>query len=1077
MKKFHTFRLYPILASMAILIYALTLWARPASAASFTVNSTADGGDANPGNGVCETATAGECTLRAAIEEANALSGTDTIHFSIPGVGVQTISPASAYPWISSPVIIDGSTQPGASCAAWPPTLLIELDGSNGASGSGLLLGFGSNGSTIRGLVVHSFSGGGIEIANNSYNSIECNFLGTDVTGTAVLPNSYGVFIQQDSHYNTIGGPSDSQRNLISGNTFDQVTLGNFGSAPNNNTIQNNYIGTDVNGTVALGGGTFAAVSIFGGNTNSILDNLISGNSQEGILVSGDASRPANGNLIQGNWIGSDATGTVALANSSGIVLGTFGNTNVHNTVIGTNGDGANDASEGNLISGNYNNAIVIESATDNVIAGNLIGTDATGTAPLGNSGEAIVLYAGATNNRIGTNGDGISDALERNVISNSGAEAVWIISGSTNNVVAGNYIGTDATGTVNFGASDEISIDGSDNNLIGTDGSNDPYNANERNVIAGNSTGVQITNSNNTIVAGNYIGVDATGLTGFGNTSEGVFVGGASVNTRIGTNGDNVSDTEERNVIAMNGEAISLWGSGIDVLSPGVSGTIIKGNYIGVGSNGVTALVNTGAGIVIRNYASNSVIGGPNPGEGNIIANHTTGITMYSGYQNAMVGNSFFNNTTAIYLSLVGANDAGDPDTSLGPQIANMGQNYPMLSSAAIQSGNLVIDYSLDSTVVNSAYPIAIDFYEAESLLSGQGRTYLGRVTLAGPGSASANLGNAETLGISPGDVLVAMATDANGNTSLFSPVQVVGRVFTVNSTGDLPDNNLGNGVCETLTAGECTLRAAIQEANATIGTDAIHFNIPGAGVQTISPGSSLPTITEAVVIDGTTQPGANCAAWPPTLLIDLNGLSSFAALHITNGSLTLRGMVISNYLVDGVILDVGSSGSVFECNIIGADSTGMASPLDGGSAQVGIFSNGAHNNVIGGPTPSQRNLITGSNLFEQIRLAGSDNNIVQGNYIGTNIDGSSALSTGTGSAILVTGNHNQIGGSMGTTPGGACTGECNVIAGAGGTTGIWLSAPGITGNTVLGNHIGVKADGSSAILYTVTNCGFLKS
>ena len=131
------------LALLVILISTLALPAAtpPAFAASLTVNSIADAADATPGDGICETATGnGICTLRAAIQEANALAGTDTISFNLSGAGVHTITPSSALPTINSRMTIDGTTQLGASCAAWPPTLQIELNGSGTTSAIGLNL-------------------------------------------------------------------------------------------------------------------------------------------------------------------------------------------------------------------------------------------------------------------------------------------------------------------------------------------------------------------------------------------------------------------------------------------------------------------------------------------------------------------------------------------------------------------------------------------------------------------------------------------------------------------------------------------------------------------------------------------------------------------------------------------------------------------------------------------------------------------------------------------------------------------------------------------------------------------------
>ena len=112
-----------IIASLVLALFFMTV--PPASALAFTVNSTADGEDVNQGDGICETATAGECTLRAAIMEANASPGTDTISFHIPGDGPHTISPSYGFDFIFDPVVIDGTTQPGFS-----GTPVIELDGS-----------------------------------------------------------------------------------------------------------------------------------------------------------------------------------------------------------------------------------------------------------------------------------------------------------------------------------------------------------------------------------------------------------------------------------------------------------------------------------------------------------------------------------------------------------------------------------------------------------------------------------------------------------------------------------------------------------------------------------------------------------------------------------------------------------------------------------------------------------------------------------------------------------------------------------------------------------------------------------
>ncbi|MCA9970856.1 MAG: CSLREA domain-containing protein, partial [Anaerolineales bacterium] len=121
----------------------------PQSGPTFTVNVAADAND-----GTCGTA---HCSLREAIIAANAQFGGNAIHFDIPGVGPHAIQPIVALPDVTDPLTIDGLTQPGAGCAAWPPTLQIELDGSNTSLANGLYFGFGAAGSTVRGLVVNRF--------------------------------------------------------------------------------------------------------------------------------------------------------------------------------------------------------------------------------------------------------------------------------------------------------------------------------------------------------------------------------------------------------------------------------------------------------------------------------------------------------------------------------------------------------------------------------------------------------------------------------------------------------------------------------------------------------------------------------------------------------------------------------------------------------------------------------------------------------------------------------------------------------------------------------------------------------
>ena len=128
----------------------------PAGAASFLVTSTGNGADANPGDGACATAGA-VCTLRAAIQEANALAGADTINFDIAGLGPHTIAPAAASVLtVTSRVTIDGTSEPDYLALGYPA---IEINGAGaGAGASGITLAAGSANSVVRGLAINRFA-------------------------------------------------------------------------------------------------------------------------------------------------------------------------------------------------------------------------------------------------------------------------------------------------------------------------------------------------------------------------------------------------------------------------------------------------------------------------------------------------------------------------------------------------------------------------------------------------------------------------------------------------------------------------------------------------------------------------------------------------------------------------------------------------------------------------------------------------------------------------------------------------------------------------------------------------------
>jgi len=302
--------------TIVILVLTAALVAS-AVANTFTVNNPVD-----PGNGICD---AFGCTLREAIDAANASPGADIINFNIAGPGVKSILPTTPLPEITDPVTIDGYSQLGASVNSLAvgneAVLLIEVNGTLAGFTSGLVL--TSDSSVVRGLVINRFGFAGIEIDGSGENNlIEGNFVGTDAAGVADLGNATeGVRINRGSN-NLIGGPLPAARNLISGNGSSGIAV--FACCGDqNNMVQGNYIGTDRNGTAALpndedgvnSSGDVLASQIGGGATGA--GNLISGNGRNGInLSSGFGGFSFGNNLVQGNLIGTDATGAAALGNA-----------------------------------------------------------------------------------------------------------------------------------------------------------------------------------------------------------------------------------------------------------------------------------------------------------------------------------------------------------------------------------------------------------------------------------------------------------------------------------------------------------------------------------------------------------------------------------------------------------------------------------------------------------------------------------------------------------------------------------------------------------------------------------------
>ncbi|PYJ85927.1 MAG: hypothetical protein DME70_08825, partial [Verrucomicrobia bacterium] len=332
----------------------------------------------------------GAASLRQAIVNANSHpndQGPDFISFAIPGSGVQTIVLESALPAITEPVIIDGWTQPG-----WDGAPLIELTPAAGVTVDGLTITGG--GTTIRGLVMNRFLTA-INFSQNGNNIVQGCYLGTDTTGTLPASNRNGIFSLQISNIQ-IGGTTAEERNIISGNRFEGIKLSEndsvHGIETGGHVIQGNYVGTDVTGTKAVpnctetanGAAGLSGIYVIGngvkiGGPETGTGNLVSGNASGGISLEGA------GAIIAGNFVGTDITGFIALPNNgTGLSMASLGGQ--------LGGLGASR----NLVSGNARNGIGVASS-NGFIQGNYVGTDITGKVALPNGGIGMSI-AGRSN-------------------------------------------------------------------------------------------------------------------------------------------------------------------------------------------------------------------------------------------------------------------------------------------------------------------------------------------------------------------------------------------------------------------------------------------------------------------------------------------------------------------------------------------------------------------------------------------------------------------------------------------------------------------------------------------------------
>ncbi len=584
---------------------------------------------------------------------------------------------------------------------------------------------------------------------------------------------------------------------IISGFAGDGIEV-----TGNDALIESCYIGTDFTGTKAMGNGG-AGVAVIGGATNTTIGgttagagNVISANAGDGVDDIG-----ANRSLIAGNWIGTNALGTAALANTGdGVYVALSSSVTIGGTSVGA----------GNLISGNNANGVEINDSSSTLVEGNLIGLDQTGTRAIGNHGAGVLIDDGSVSNSIGA-----PVAGGRNFISGN-AEGVMVTGSSTmGTVVAGNLIGTNIEGTAAVGnLTAGIVIAGGTGATIGGAA------ALARNVISGNTgDGIDIdAGAANTVVQGNYIGTDQTGTKPLANSGSGVSLDPSGVTIGGSAQG-------EGNVISANA------GAGVSIAGTTTTGVVILGNRIGTDSTGTAALGNGTFGVLVSGTPG-VTIGGTAAGDGNIIsANPTAGIGLYADTTGALVQNNLIGTDITGSLPLGDGNgiqiDGGSSHNTVGGTAAGAGntiafstgigvdvdatagtgneirrnsifsntglgidlggdgvtlnnsaghtgpndyQNFPVITAVTSAGGVTTVTGSLNSTPDTT---FAIDFYTPSSLNAsgyGEGRDILGSAPVTTDATGNVNFVFQFPNPAGEGGFVTATATDPGGNTSEFS-------------------------------------------------------------------------------------------------------------------------------------------------------------------------------------------------------------------------------------------------------------------------------------------------------------------
>ncbi|MFZ1402883.1 MAG: NosD domain-containing protein, partial [Anaerolineae bacterium] len=872
--------------------------------------------------------------------------------------------------------------------------------------------------------------------------SIQNNGIGLTSSGLAALPNtSYGI-VFQGANGNDIGGDTEEEGNVVSGN-------GNVGiylyAGANGNRIQGNRVGLQW-GAGLLGNGS-AGIAIANSFDNQVggtadgAENVIAGNAGSGVHISGTSA----GNHVLGNLIGAVPFAHPDPGNAGhGVEI----NGARENTIGGTT------AAEGNVISGNKLDGVWIgNGARDNRVQGNFIGLTGAGGA-LGNYLHGIEVADAGVNfigGRSATPGAPPGNVIAANGSAAAGSGVGIVLHGTTTGVeIKGNLIGTNSAGNPNLGnrnAGVALVGSGTAANLIGGE------DRESRNVIAGNGrSGVLLSDravSNR--IYGNFIGLAADGTTVVRNGQHGVSLENASSNF-IGAPA-NPAGSAPGNVIAGNGDGSQGNGVGVFV-SAGSTLNKIEGNVIGADATATLARPNRLSGVILDGAGTRTnQVGRVAVDGGNIIVgNGLDGVTIQNGAaENIIYGNAIGVNTAnarlgngrhgvAVYSTGSDLNLIGGSAAFQGNIIAANSQDGVRLAEAAarnkVQGNRIGMDASGTTALGNGQSGVVVDAANTNTIGGpgvGEGNV------LSGNGQYGISLQNSATQNTVAGNRIGTDAAGATARGNGLSGVQInaandntVGGATATRGAapGNLISGNVQDGV---ILAGGATRNRLLGNI---IGADA-------TGARRLPNGFHGVEITGA---PGNTVGGSNN---PPAALAGnlISGNGDGAEGHGV-----------------GVLISLAAANNTVQGNLIGTDLAGE-NALPNLLSGVLLTDAGTNTNQIGGTGFDVENIISGNTLDGVAIQNGAAENRVQGNMIGPNRTGARVLGNGANGVKIFDAPRNSIGGEttvIGTAPGNTISG--NGLVGAQGH-GIAISGPNAMGNVVRGNLVGTDATGTRAL------------